>query len=65
MPEAFNKCRKKGGKIRTFSGPNKRFGLGDNEYIHVCFLYGKAYPGEKKRNHTEAAIKAYDKDDQD
>ena len=38
MPEAFERCRKAGGKIRTMS-------LGKDKYRHVCSLNGKSYPG--------------------
>jgi len=41
MPEAFEKCRKAGGRIRTKK-------LSDNRYIHICFKDGKSYPGEVK-----------------
>ncbi|MCD6412400.1 hypothetical protein J7K91_01840 [bacterium] len=45
MPKAFLECVKKGGKVRTITLPKGR-------YMHICFLGGKAYPGEikKKKN---------------
>lgn len=52
LPEAFIKCRKNGGRIRTVSGPNKRLELGDGQYMHVCWLNGKMYRGEKKTKGT-------------
>ncbi len=41
MPEGFDMCRAKGGRIRT-----KKMGSG--KYMHICFLNGKSYPGEVK-----------------
>lgn len=48
MPEAFEKCRRQGGKMRTISGPNKLAGLEKNQYCHICVLNGKVYRGEVK-----------------
>jgi hypothetical protein len=48
MPEGFEKCREKGGRIRTVSGPHKLFGLKKGQYMHVCFLDNKMYRGEIK-----------------
>lgn len=48
MPAAFDKCVKEGGRVRTVSGPSKRFGLTKGQYIHFCFKDGKAYRGEVK-----------------
>ena len=42
MPEAFNKCRKAGGKIRTQE-------LSGGRYRHICILNGKTYLGEVKK----------------
>lgn len=55
MPEGFEKCRKAGGRIRTISGPNKKFGLPEGKYVHICFLDGKMHRGEvktKKKGNT-------------
>ena len=41
MPEAFDACRRNGGKIRTKT-------LGKGKYMHICILGGKTYPGEVK-----------------
>lgn len=50
MPEAFDKCAAtKGRRIRTISGPNKQFGLGKGEYVHVCFLGKKMFRGNVKK----------------
>lgn len=43
MPKAFNNCVKKGGRVRTVK-PNK------NSFIHVCFINGKSFSGEVKKN---------------
>lgn len=43
MPEAFNKCRKAGGKIVTKK-------LDGGKYMHICYdKQGKAHPGEVKK----------------
>lgn len=53
MPKAFEDCRKAGGRIRTISGPNKRLGLKDDEFMRVCFREsGEMVKGEKKRKVT-------------
>lgn len=41
MPEAFDKCVKNGGRVRTKE-------LKDGQYMHICFLNGKSYAGEVK-----------------
>lgn len=55
MPAEFDACQKAGGKIRTVSGPDKQWGLGDNEYMHICVRKdGTVVRGEKK---TKVKIK--------
>jgi len=49
MPKAFELCRKKGGKIRTISGPNKSQGLAADEYVHICILGGFSTRGHVKK----------------
>jgi len=49
MPAAFEKCKKNGGKIRTVSGPSKKWELKKNEYVHVCILDDKTYRGHTKK----------------
>lgn len=41
MPQAFDNCRSKGGKIRTIT-------IKGGKYIHICYLNGKSYSGEVK-----------------
>lgn len=42
MPEAFEECRKAGGRIRTLK-------VGKGRYMHVCWdKDGKSHPGEVK-----------------
>ena len=48
MPAGFDRCVKKGGKVRRISGPSKRWGLRKGEYVNVCFLGGKMWRGETK-----------------
>ena len=44
MPEPFERCRRRGGKIRTET-------LSGDRYRHVCYLGGKKFLGhvEKKK----------------
>ncbi len=50
MPQAFTNCIKQGGRVRT-----KR--INKDEYIKICFLNNKSYPGEvhkyKKLSHIK------------
>jgi len=39
MPQPFLNCIKKGGRVRS-----KR--VNKTQYIKICFLNGKSYPGE-------------------
>ena len=41
MPEAFDNCIKRGGRVRT-----KR--LSKTHYIRICFIDGKSFSGEKR-----------------
>lgn len=51
MPRAFDEAVAAGGKVRTITGPNKHFGLGRHEYMHVVFYKGNMERGEvKKKN---------------
>lgn len=52
VPEAFDKCVKAGGKVRTVSGPHKKMGLGEGEYVKVCFI-GKGSRTRMIRGHVE------------
>lgn len=46
MPEAFEKCRRNGGRVRRISGPNKHYGLRKGQYLNVCFLGNEMFGGE-------------------
>jgi len=51
MPADFEACVKRGGRVRTVSGPNKKFGLKAGEYVNFCFdkgKGGKSFRGEVK-----------------
>ena len=51
MPKAFDAAVHAGGKVRTISGPDKRFGLHAGEYMHVVWHKGKMIRGDvKKKN---------------
>ena len=58
MPAKFNKCVKGGGRVRTMTGPNKRMGLKDDEFVRVCFPRGggEMVRGEKKVRVTKKAM---------
>ena len=56
MPAAFDRCVKRGGRVRTISGPNKEQGLKKNEYVRVCFLKGKSYRGHVKTKDLANAL---------
>jgi len=47
MPEAFERCVAKGGRVRTKK-------LAGNKYMHICWLNGKSYVGEIKTAQTES-----------
>lgn len=51
MPEGFDKCVKKGGRVRTIT-------LSGNRYMHVCYLGGKSYHGEVKTKQAKSKILA-------
>ena len=51
MPEGFDSCVRRGGRVRTMP-------LGSNKYRHVCFIDGKSFVGEV---HTKKKDEAKDK----
>jgi len=53
MPADFERCVKNGGRVRTVSGPDKKFGLGKDEYVRVCFLNGEMFVGEKMKKERD------------
>ena len=57
MPEAFEKCRKAGGRIRTVSGPSKHWKLKADEYCKVCWKGGKPARGHTKTKAVTRAIR--------
>ena len=47
MPQKFESCISKGGKVRRISGPDKRWKVPKGHWRNICFLpNGKTYPGE-------------------
>lgn len=46
MPEAFERCVRQGGKVRTRS-------LSGGRYQKICILNGKVYPGEVHRKKSD------------
>lgn len=58
IPKEFEDCVRRGGKVRTESGPSKKHGLKKDEYVRYCTIGGKTYRGEvkkKKQDNTEGA----------
>jgi|TARA_R100000501_G_C2623350_1_gene116490 hypothetical protein len=53
MPEAFEKCIRNGGKVRTVSGPSKQHHLSKGQYKHICFIDGEMHSGEVKHKKQE------------
>lgn len=41
MPQAFDKCQRAGGEIRTITGPNKQWNVAQGEYVRICKVPGK------------------------
>jgi len=56
MPAEFENCVRKGGRVRTISGPSKKFGLSKDQYVRLCFLKGKTYRGEVRTKHLEKEL---------
>jgi len=48
MPEAFDKCVRNRGRVRTVSGPSKQFGLANGQYRRICFIEGESHLGHIK-----------------
>lgn len=42
MPKGFERCVRRGGRVRTKS-------LGKGRYMPICFIDGKSYAGEVKK----------------
>jgi len=42
MPQEFENCVKNGGRVRTIKLPK-------GKYMRICYLNGKAHPGEVKK----------------
>ena len=57
MPAAFLKCVKDGGRVRTMSGPDKKMGLSENQFVRVCFKGGKMSRGEIKTKQSVEVLK--------
>jgi len=56
MPKEFEDCVKRGGRVRTISGPSKTYGLKAGQYMRVCFIDGKMYRGEVKTKHLAKVL---------
>ncbi len=49
MPDAFESCVKRGGRVRTVKGPSKEHGLKSGEHVKYCYIGGKSYRGYVKK----------------
>jgi len=58
MPAGFENCVKRGGKVRTVSGPDKSHGLKAGQYCRYCIIDGKSYRGEVKMSAKANRAKA-------
>lgn len=56
MPAGFDACRKGGGRIRTMSGPNKKFGLGAGQFMRVCFNDSGMHRGEVRTKQRQREV---------
>lgn len=50
MPASFDRCRAAGGEIRTKK-------INATQYIHICYLGNKSYPGEVKTKQGSTPFK--------
>lgn len=57
MPESFDRCVENGGRVRTISGPNKKYGLKKGEYRKICFIDNSAFMGHKTKKKSEKGKK--------
>ena len=49
MPAGFEKCVSGGGKVRTMTGPNKKMGLSEGQFVRICISKGgNVHRGEVK-----------------
>jgi len=53
--DSAEECKRKGGHIRTATGPSKHWGLAADEYMYVCWIKGEAHRGpvHKKKKESE------------
>lgn len=56
MPKDFDACVSGGGRVRTISGPNKKFGLSSGEFMKVCFDSSGMHRGHKQENKKSKAV---------
>lgn len=57
MPADFERCRKRGGKVRTITPDHplgRKHHLKKGQYMTYCFLGKKSYPGEIHSKTAEA-----------
>ena len=53
MPKAFDACVSGGGRVRTLSGPAKKFGLKQGQFRRICFIKGESHLGEVRTKKKE------------
>ncbi len=54
MPEDFERCVNKGGRVRRVSGPDKEHGLQQGEYVNYCYDSQGSHRGHVKKRHKTA-----------
>jgi len=52
MPKDFLQCVKDGGRVRTVSGPDKKHGLKEEQYVKYCYKDGESFRGEVKEKQS-------------
>jgi len=48
MPKSFDKCVRRGGKVRTITGKNAHFEVPEGHYRRICMIDGKTTKGHLK-----------------
>ena len=57
MPKGFDECVEGGGRVRTISGPNKKMGLGKDQYCRVCYDDKGTHRGHTKTKERAKAVR--------
>lgn len=57
MPADFVRCAKKG-RVRRFSGPNKKLGLKKGEWVNICWDSKGSHRGHTHKTKVSSWIKS-------